>query len=104
MYIIKLIYAITHKQTGHQICILKLEAENIVTLSLIANIILSHKNMINIANVGLFPSGYDIILSVSSQIHSMCDVDPVFCRAHQEYITVSVQEEEIRRLIQSLNV
>lgn len=38
----------------------------------------------------IIPSGYDIILSVSLQIYSMCDVDPVLCKTHQEGIKVSL--------------
>lgn len=38
----------------------------------------------------IIPSGYDIILSVSLQIYSMCDVDPVVCKTHQEGIKVSL--------------
>lgn len=42
----------------------------------------------------IIPSGYDIILTVSLQIHSMCDVDPVLCKTHQEGIKVSAQEKK----------
>lgn len=45
----------------------------------------------------IIPSGYDIILSVSLQIHSMCDVDPVLCKTHQEGIKVSAQEKKKKK-------
>lgn len=47
----------------------------------------------------IIPSGYDIILSVSLQIHSMCDVDPVLCKTHQEGIKVSAQEKKKKKNI-----
>lgn len=52
----------------------------------------------------IIPTGYDIILSVSLQIYSMCDVDPVLCKTHQEGIQVSAQEKNIIRFMQALKI
>lgn len=52
----------------------------------------------------IIPPGYDIILSVSLQIYSMCDVDPVLCKTHQEGIKVSAQKKNIIRFMQALKI
>lgn len=52
----------------------------------------------------IIPSGYDIILPVSLQIYSMCDVDPVLCKTHQEGIKDFAQEKKIIRFMQALKM